>query len=202
MIHHALRFVTESLNTYLNQQAGNITTPSRMVHLTNVAAGDSISIPDRSIGVSLVNIEEERVFKEQRSTVINEYGRAEIRNPELKLNLYVLVSANFTREDGDTTEDYIEGLKQLSQVIEFFQGKNVFTNENSPYLASLDPSIQKLIVEFYSHSFEQMYNFWSVLGGNYLPSVLYRVRLLTVQKREVLGSNNPIEKIIIKDPHL
>ncbi len=199
MIHHTLRFLTESLNTYLNQQAGNIATPTRMVHLSNVAAGDSVSIPDRSIGVSLVNIEEERVFKEQRTSVVNEFGRAEVRNPELKLNLYVLVTANFTREDNDPTEDYVEGLKQLSQVIEFFQGKNVFTNENSPYLASLDPNIQKLIVEFYSYSFEQMYNFWSVLGANYLPSILYRVRLLTIQKREVQSLNAPIEKIIIKD---
>jgi len=199
MIHQALRFLTESINDYLNQQAGTIISPTRMAHLTNVAAGDSVAIPDRSIGISLVNIEEERVFKEQRTTYVNEFGRAELRNPELKLNLYVLITANFTREEGDPTEDYVEGLKQLSQVIEFFQGKNVFTNENSPYLASLDPNIQKLIVEFYSYSFEQMYNFWSVLGANYLPSILYKVRLLNIQKREVQSISAPIEKIIITD---
>ena len=77
----------------------------------------------------------------------------------------------------------------------FFQAKNVFTNDNTPALAAEDPNIKKLILEFYSYSFEQMYNFWSVLGTKYLPSVLYKVRLLKIQEDIVVGDALPIEEI-------
>ena len=91
----------------------------------------------------------------------------------------------------------MEGLKQLSYVISFFQSKSVFTRENSPALAGKDPSLKRLIVELYSYSFEQLYNFWSVLGTKYLPSVLYKVRLLRFQEQAVQQSNLPIEKVKI-----
>jgi hypothetical protein len=89
----------------------------------------------------------------------------------------------------------VEGLKQLSFVISYFQAKNVFTPDNSPALASYDENIQRLVVELYSYSFEQLYNFWSVVGTKYLPSVLYKVRLLSFQEREFTDSTIPIEKI-------
>ena len=132
--------------------------------------------------MSLINIEEERVFKEQRAAYLNENGKTQSYNPELRLNLYILITSNFQDKlKEDPTDDYREGLKQLSNVILFFQSKNVFTNENSPLLASIDPNIQKIIVELYSYSFEQLYNFWSVVGTKYLPSVLYKVRMLRFQ---------------------
>ncbi|MEM9392034.1 MAG: DUF4255 domain-containing protein, partial [Bacteroidota bacterium] len=154
-------------------------------------------IPDMSIGLSLINIEEERVFKDQRTTIINEDGITEHINQEVKLNLYILISANF--QDNATnlsTNDYKEGLKQLSYVISFFQAKNVFTVDNSPALAN-DGLIRKLVVELYSYSFEQLYNFWSVLGTKYLPSVLYKVRLIRYQEKAVQAANLPIEKVKI-----
>jgi hypothetical protein len=97
-----------------------------------------------------------------------------------------LISSNFQNTDADDpTDDYVEGLKQLSYVISFFQTRNVFTHDNSPTLASLDPNIQRLTVELYSYSFEQLYNFWTVVGTKYLPSVLYKVKTLFFQSAEV-----------------
>ena len=108
------------------------------------------------------------------------------------------MSANYMNQDSnDSTDDYIEGLKQLSKVIGFFQARNVFTKEAFPLLASIDPAIEKLVVELYSYSFEQMYNFWSVIGTSYLPSVLYKVRVLKIQENEAFGLDLPIEKISI-----
>lgn len=171
------------------------------VFLTSVATErDGVVIPDSSLGLSLINIEEERVFKDQKTTKINEDGIAQHQNPDLKLNLYILISANFQDTTGQESDDYVEGLKQLSYVISFFQAKNVFTIDNSPALADFDPSIRKLIVELYSYSFEQLYNFWTVVGTKYLPSVLYRVRLLRIQEEAITDSNLPIEKIGI-DSH-
>lgn len=195
MIHTSLSFITNELNEYLKMRTGS---PSvDRVFLTSVATeGGGVVIPDKSVGVSLINIEEDRVYKDQKTTKINNQGNVEHLNPEIKLNLYVLISANFQNSDNnDSSDDYVEGLKQLSFIISFFQAKNVFTPENSPKLADYDPNLKKLVVELYSYSFEQLYNFWSVVGTKYLPSVLYKVRMITFQEHEFFDSTIPIEKI-------
>ncbi|MEL6811871.1 MAG: DUF4255 domain-containing protein [Bacteroidota bacterium] len=188
MIHNTLNFLTTSINNYLKIKNG---LDEEKVFLTHVSDESGVAIPDKSLGLSLVNIEEEKVFKEQKTTFINSEGGVEFRNPELKLNLYILISANYD------SDNYSEGIKQLSYVISFFQSKNVFTNDNSPAMASENPDLKKLILELYSYSFEQMYNFWSVLGTKYLPSVLYKVRMLTVQEEELIGDTLPVEEIDI-----
>lgn len=197
MIHTSLSFITNELNEYLKVRTG--TPDVNRVFLTSVATETGVVIPEKSLGVSLINIEEERVYKDQRSSIINSKGKVEYVNPELKLNLYVLISANFqdTSADNDTSDDYVEGLKQLSFIISFFQAKNVFTPDNSPNLAKYDPKIKNLVVELYSYTFEQLYNFWSVVGAKYLPSVLYKVRMVTFQEGEFFDSGVPIEKINI-----
>jgi len=193
MLHTSLTFLTNELNEYLKLRTG---TSDDRVFLTSVATETSgLKIPDKSLGLSLMNIEEERVFKDQKSSFINKDGIAEHLNPEIKLNLYILISANFQDKKSSDSEDYIEGLKQLSYAISFFQSKNVFTIDNSPGMIEQDPEMIKLVVELYSYSFEQLYNFWTVVGAKYLPSVLYKVRLITFQERAVLDSSLPIEKI-------
>ena len=197
MIHHALQFLTRSLNDHIKKI---IESTDNHVFLTNISDGSGITIPAGAIGVSLVNIEEERVFKDRRTTFVNSEGIVEHRNPEIKLNLYIMIAANFQNQDNnDPTDDYVEGLKQLSYVIQYFQAKNVFTQDNSPAMAALDPNFKKIVVDFYSYSFEQMYNFWSVLGNVYLPSVLYKLRLITYQEGEASVIDKPIEKITITD---
>ena len=195
MIHTSLSFITNELNEYLKMRTGSPTVDR--VFLTSVATeGGGVVIPDKSVGVSLINIEEDRVYKDQKTTIINNQGNVEHLNPEIKLNLYILISANFQNsDDNDSSDDYVEGLKQLSLIISFFQARNVFTPENSPKMADYDPNLKKLVVELYSYSFEQLYNFWSVVGTKYLPSVLYKVRMITFQEREFFDSTIPIEKI-------
>ena len=195
MIHSSLEFLTDEINNYLKLRTG-VQNVDR-IFLTSVATeSGGVVIPDKSLGLSLMNIEEERVFKDQRTAFINDQGIAEHINPEIKLNLYILISANFQdTKKNDTSDDYVEGLKQLSYAISFFQGKNVFTQDNSPAMAAHDPDLLKLVVELYSYSFEQLYNFWTVVGAKYLPSVLYKVRLIKFQESAILDANLPIEKI-------
>ncbi|HET6990057.1 MAG TPA: DUF4255 domain-containing protein [Bacteroidia bacterium] len=200
MIDLALDFLTKEINAFLLQKNGPTPSVSPEIVLTNVAAEDgNWAIPPRTLGLSLINIEEDRVNKDQQTAFRNPQGDIEHYNPEIKLNLYILVSANFASGDAggstNTTGVYAEGLKQLSYVIGFFQGKYVFTTDNSPLL---DASIKKLIVELYSSSFEQQYNFWTVVGAKYLPSVLYRVRMLTYQEQRLLDQQQPITNIDIE----
>lgn len=194
MIHSALDFLAQEVNAYLELKNGVV---GEKIVLTNVATQEgNWAIPNNRLGLSLINIEEERIFKDQRTAVVNNEGITENFNPEIKLNLYIIFTANYTSGDRDALGvEYKEGLKQLSYVISFFQEKYVFTNMNSPLLAQIDQNIQKLIVELYSYSFEQLYNFWTVIGAKYLPSVLYRVRLLSFQSRKMTSQLPSVESI-------
>jgi hypothetical protein len=197
MIDKALKFLTEEMNVYLDlQNGGNV--GDQLIVLTNVSTSTGgWAIPSQKLGVSLINIEEEKVFKEQQTNFRNGAGEFEQYNPEIKLNLYMLVCANFVSENGD--DKYEQGLKQLSRIISCFQGKNVFTPENSP---GMDPELKKLIVDLYSYSFEQQYNFWTVLGAKYLPSVLYKVRLIAYQEKRMLNKNESISAYSLQNPDL
>lgn len=200
MIHSVLEFLTEELNAFIKLKVGD-PVGDRIV-LSSVTNETGIIIPDKSLGLSLINIEEERTIKEQKTTYLNAVGKVEKRNPELQLNLYVLITANFqNKKANDSSDDYVEGLKQLGYAISFFQAKNVFTKENSPSLAGKDPGLTKIVVDLYSYSFEQLYNFWTVVGAKYLPSVLYKVKTIRIQENQLLENGDPIEKIRIQSIH-
>lgn len=191
MIHHALQFLTDEVNTHLDLINGVTEAEGKLV-LTNVATQEgNWAIPPNRLGLSLINIEEEKIFKEQRSSFINSQGLAQSYNPEIKINLYILFTANYTSAVGDNDGvEYLEGLKQLSYILSFFQGKNVFTPDNSPSLGNTD--LQKLVVELFSYNFEQLYNFWTVLGAKYLPSVLYKARLIKFQEQRVIQQHDTL----------
>lgn len=200
MIHSALEFLTQELNSFIKLKVGDpLTTRIFLSGVTNEAG---IAIPDQSLGLSLINIEEERTNKDQQSRFVNALGKVEKRNPEIQLNLYVLITANFqNKQANNSSDDYVEGLKQLSYAIAFFQSKNVFTPENSPALSGFDTKLSKIVVELYSYSFEQLYNFWSVVGAKYLPSVLYKVKTLQIQENAIQESGEPIEQIFLTSSH-
>lgn len=200
MIHSALEFLTQELNGFIKLKVGDPLTTR--IFLSGVTNEQGIAIPDQSLGISLINIEEERTNKEQQSRFINAVGKMEKRNPEIQLNLYVLITANFqNKQANNSSDDYVEGLKQLSYAIAFFQSKSVFTPENSPALSGFDPNLSKIVVELYSYSFEQLYNFWSVVGAKYLPSVLYKVKTLLIQENAIQESGEPIEQIFLTSKH-
>lgn len=140
-----------------------------------------VAIPDKSLGLSLVNIEEERVMKSQKCVSVDANGMVSHFNPEINLNLFLLITANFN--------DYDTGLKFLSGAIRFFQSKSVFTPDNTP---GLDPVVKKLIVELHSLSFEQQNHLWGSLGAKFMPSVLYKVRMLSIQEAQKADEQPPV----------
>ncbi|GAA0875711.1 hypothetical protein GCM10009118_21200 [Wandonia haliotis] len=196
MIDVALDFLKEEVENHLELVNNKIVDDDGFIVLSNVASqnGDW-AIPSGKIGMSLINVEEERVIKDQVFEHRNSNGTYERYNPALKLNLYVLFCANYVNSaENNNTSTYREGLKQLSNVISFFQSKYVFSPESSP---NMPVELEKLIVDIYSYSFEQQYNFWSILGAKYLPSVLYKVRLVSYQNRAAENQSLPITDMTI-----
>ena len=186
MIDKALEELKKSMGEYFKRLPEPIFQgEEQKIHLSHIIKQDgSIAIPGESLGLSLISIEEERAIKSQKTVATTPDGQVTHMNPELKLNLYILIVANF--------KEYKTGLQVLSGAIRFFQSKNVFTPQNTP---GLDPAIQKLNVELYTLNLEQEHHLWGVVGGKYLPSVMYKVRLISIQEAQIVDEQPPIKII-------
>ena len=155
------------------------------VELSSVVKSDGTpAIPDNTLALTLVNVEEERVVKSPSTHIANLNGRIAHINPEIQLNLYVLCIANFSI--------YKTSLEFLSGAIRFFQCQTSFTPENTP---SMDARIQRLMIHPQNLNFEQQNNLWSSLGGKYMPSVLFKVGVITIQEALARDEQEPIKEV-------
>lgn len=167
MIHTALSIVKEKLNEYF-KIVGSL--DEDIVQFIDSNSNDPVSFTNDKVTPFLMNVSEDRKFRnpDQFSGVIRDGIRTRM-NPEMRIELLVLFVSKFG--------DYNQALKFLSYVIRFFQANRIFTPKNSPALS--DEKIEKLIVELISLPLEEQNQVWHSLSTSYLPSVLYRIRLLS-----------------------
>jgi hypothetical protein len=187
MIYEAIQIISEQLNNYLTS-AGL----SNLVTLQNVAmletSEDNAAKLNGKVILTLVNLEEESTLRNLPHYKVIDKETTEYRNPPVNMNIYLLVSAN--------CNTYTNSLRAISKTIEFFQGKKVFTSENTTYEEKEDFDVLgsfKLIVELYTASFEQLNHVWGTLGGRQLPSVIYKIQLVEIDRKALLGA----EKVIL-----
>lgn len=182
MIDVALKFLVAELNGFLAARTGAAGSAdlSRIVDDAGKTA-----IPIGSLGIALVNIDEERVLKSHLPSTVLIDGRHVLLQPELKLNLTIIIAAHFVK--------YEDALRQLSWVLTFFQAHPGFTRDRFP---GLDPRIERFTVELQSLTFDQLNQLWSCNGGRQLPSAVYRVRLVAVQDIEPAAIQPPVTEIV------
>ncbi|MFH0783123.1 MAG: DUF4255 domain-containing protein [Pseudomonadota bacterium] len=185
MIHKALDILRAGVATFLKKLPDlNVSNDTVVVLSPIVKTDGSSAVQENTLALTLVNIEEERIARSPSTVSIDTNGRVSHRNPEIRLNLYLMVTSHF--------KDYKTALEFLSATIRFFQSKNVFTPENTP---GLDSTIEKLLVELYTMDFEQQNHLWATLGGKYIPSVIYRVRMLILQESQKIDEQPQITTI-------
>ncbi|HLT79447.1 MAG TPA: DUF4255 domain-containing protein [Cyclobacteriaceae bacterium] len=159
---HRYRGTTVAMVSDLVDEKGELTYKKRIAANLN---GDFLLL-------TLINVEEETIGKAQQPYLKHPDQSYDLLNPPIRVNLYILLSAVSTR---DESERYTNCLKMLSYGIGFFQYKAVFEKLNAP---SLPDEIEKLIMELVSPTFEQQNHIWGGMGAKYLPSAMYKVRLL------------------------
>lgn len=178
MIDIALKF----LKDFLTQEIG---TPK--TELGNIAKENELTAD--KIYLSLIHVEEEKILKEvnhQRRLNSNPNVYTTI-NPELHLNLYVLVTYNYTGNK------YDEALKQLGKVITVLQGKNVFTKPD--FMNSAYFPLDQIVVDLYTQTLDQNNSMWQVLGDKLSPSLLYKMRVIGIQANRALDTTPEITAI-------
>lgn len=77
----------------------------------------------------------------------------------------------------------------IAGTIGHFQARPVLDHQNTP---ELDPRIDRLALDIANLSITELSQLWSILSGKYLPSVLYRVRLVAVDQQAASGQTRPI----------
>jgi Pvc16 N-terminal domain len=165
MIYEALKCVSDSLNVYLRTR---FALSKDKVSLSPVVDkdGNSGQIDRDKIAITLINVEQEKHV--QKGDI-----RAGMR-PPMHLNLYVLFTVYFGEDSS-----YEESLRELSAIISFFQANTVLNHQNTP---DLDDRIDRLVFEYTNQDMQSMNYIWGMLGGKFAPSVLYKVRMVTIQE--------------------
>jgi hypothetical protein len=182
MLDVALQFLRDQLNTYLLTRTGSDTVKVKLSKVVDEAG--KYAFDQETIGASIINIEEERTVKTHLPEYIYMNGQHVIKDPDLKLNLYVMFAANF--------KVYEEALKYLAHVLIYFQSQPSFSGEEFP---DLDPGLAKLTLELQSPGYEQLNQIWAFIGGKQLPAAIYKVRMVILEPEAVSEIRPPLTKL-------
>lgn len=176
MIFETLNFLRNRIESYLGNTGGE---PVTILAHPWSNSDDTKNSPFLNT-ISLINIEEEKVFKTPGKQFTVTQNGSFYAEPDIKLNLFLLFSSY--------NKSYDESLKYISKIISFFQVQTVYDHTVDVTVTDqkllLDPSIEQLIIELYSPSFDQLNQIWAALSIGYLPSVIYKVRMLVVDANQ------------------
>lgn len=190
MIYEALQILKEQLENYFIEiDFGKI------VELGNIAlleTSDSNAAKlEGKVVLTLLNLEEEATLRNlPYSRVID--GSTKYKNAAVHLNIYLLISAN--------CDTYLKSLRSISKTVQFFQGKKVFTSANTVYDRAANVAFDvlepfKFILELYTPTFEQLNYVWGTLGGRQLPSVIYKIQLVSIDQDKTLSESGVIHQL-------
>ncbi|AEL28456.1 DUF4255 domain-containing protein [Cyclobacterium marinum] len=186
MIFEVFQILKEQINHYFEEEG----LENSDVVIDNIAMAEGTSdaadaMRDKMV-LTLVNLHEEGALKNFPNHQFND-GKVQYKNRVINLHLFLLFSANRNL--------YSNSLKDLSAVIKFFQGKKRFNQYNTVFNRELeameDVSDFDFTLELYTPTFEEMNFIWGTLGGKQLPSVLYQLNILSIE-RDLTHSEGPL----------
>lgn len=167
MISNILTTVVGELNENFKSK---FRTSEDCVLISNFVNQDGSPVAENKdrIVCTLINIEEEPTLKSRS-------GRSS--NPGVSTHGFTNITIMFA--SFFYNENYVEGLKFISETISFFNSKPIFDQQNTPELES---NIEKVLLEQTTLSIESLSHIYSMLGANHVPSVIYRIRILGVNE--------------------
>ena len=177
MINMAVQLLAGQLNQYLRR---TYDLNEDVVVISNLADLDGSVAPNvnNKMVVFLTSIEKDSVpFRQVMPGQVEGQRLPESRSP-IYLNLQIMMAANFNGNN------YPDALKFISSTIIFFQRHSLFNHQVTP---ELDERIEKLFLEVENLTIQDLSNLWGTLGGKYIPSVLYKVRVVAFDTEEVVG---------------
>lgn len=177
MIFEVIQILTENVNQYLSDIGlEKSVVAENIAFLESQNEAIALHLNDK-VALTLININEESTLKNVPNHT-QEGIRTVYKNSVINLNLYLLFSAN--------RNSYINSLNDISKIIEFFQGKRLFTQANTIYnrsnVAMSTIENFRFTVELYTPTFEELNYIWGTLGGKQLSSALYKVSMIQIER--------------------
>jgi hypothetical protein len=173
MIQTALVFIKKKLDQYLVNSFKLDESVTVLNHLID-RDGSYPTKNQNKMVMTLINLDYETFNKQfqnsQRTSGINIVKT----NPAIHFNLDLLFTASF--------DDYEEALKFLTATITFFQSNNSLNSQATP---DIPDEIKKLNFEIEKTSYFEIHNLWNAMGAKYQPSIIYKVRHITIQSDEI-----------------
>ncbi|MEG2071457.1 MAG: DUF4255 domain-containing protein, partial [Bacteroidales bacterium] len=164
MILESLNQLSCNLSNYLTKSYDLIDEITILQSMTDLNNSTYLN----KVVVSLINIERETAaglhFHSSASHSYHKQG-----TPSWQLNLYVLIAAVFSEKQ------YEESLRLISGVCYFLQTNPIFKTSNERQIA----------IEPVNLSLQELSNLWNILGGKYYPSILCKMRVLTLDALEI-----------------
>lgn len=186
MINEVFGLLRDQLNAFLQVRSGVHPGDSVDSKVDFIESTEGTVFPANKISMLLVNIEEENALRPpDLYAAISTDGTRRKVQPEIRLDLYVLFVAGFTKDT------YKEGLRNLSLVIQYFQNHRVLDHQNTP---GLSESIEQLTLELVTMPLSQQNEIWSALRTAYHPSVLYRVKMVVFRDDSATSMPTIVEK--------
>ena len=205
-----IKLIIEKIAKLIDSDPNNESNPSNLINIVNIATlsdGDEFLEQKSSITLSIVNISEDKTLKNQ--SIYAKRSEDHTIDKFAHPPKYLIFSILFASYNIDQSK-YLDGLGKLQKVIDFFQQNNSFfykltepaINEVITFpLYNLKPASEqeqyaKITILSVNLNMDQTNQMWSYLGSKYMPSVLYEMRILPIQKNERINSKG-IEEIEI-----
>ncbi|MCB0835196.1 MAG: DUF4255 domain-containing protein [Bacteroidetes bacterium] len=173
MLEKALTYIHTSLDQFVKKKLK--TDESKVINGTLIRLDGSVpQLNQNKLIISLINIERERLkpFYNPRHVLSN---KELVRTPPSeRFNLDILLVANF--------DDYSESLKFLNAALLFFQ---LYPSISANDYSNIPQGLSKLEFEVEKITYREMQNLWSAMGAKYQPSIIYKVRLITIDGDEI-----------------
>lgn len=173
MINKALQFTGEILNQFLKNKFRLDENKVLLNNLVDTTGGVPATNQNKVI-ISLINIEKETAKPFYNRTIRTDEGSFADVQPSERYNLDILISCHF--------DNYSETLKFLTAAITFFQAHPFLDVHSAP---SIPGGLVKLEYEIEKINYQQMQGLWTAMGARYQPSVIYKMRLVTIQSKDV-----------------
>lgn len=184
MLNLALSSIKNHLNEFL---VNRLDLDDEVVHVNRLINqnGESGLKNQNKVLLTLINLEQEANSQFYNRPVKD--GRDVHKlNPPMYFNLNLLCVSNF--------DSYDESLKFLNEILSFFQTHLSIDVESSDEFNIHE----KLSIEIDPQSYSDMHSLWNSMGAKYQPSLVFKVRHITIQENNVISSTSGIDNIRIE----
>jgi Pvc16 N-terminal domain len=162
MIQKALQFINDNLNDFLKNK---MALKENIVILNNIAnINGTVPLQNQNkIVLTLFNLSEEQIIQSRFPISPNSINQTRKRN----CSFHLLLSSYF--------DNYAEALKLLDAAHKYFYENAVF---NAISFSNFPAGLENVQISLHSTTAEELHHIWASVGAKYLPSLIYKVRVL------------------------